>query len=89
MGTKRDMKPSLKFEIMADETYVYTPLMTLKISHTRRNSNIAYVRIIRNIKNYRYQTIADLLTDMKLQCGDGVSYRVVAITSDRNNKIGV
>lgn len=69
------ISPHLTFALSEDRILMLTPMSSYIVSNSQLNSKAGHARIRRGIINRRYESMADVLTDMKLKPGVGVAYR--------------
>ena len=72
---------TLVFALSDTRVLILTPLLSYAVTNGQRNSNGGYIKIRRGIEQGCYRSLSDLLTDMKLKPGVGVSYRQIDIRS--------
>lgn len=69
----------LAFALSDQQIIMLTPLCSYLITNDRLNSRAGHARIRRGVLNGEYKNLADVLTDMRLSPGIGVSYRNINI----------
>lgn len=69
----------LAFALSENKVIIITPLCSYILTSDRLNSKAGHERIRRGVLNNEYKSLADVLTDMRLSPGLGVSYRVFSI----------
>ena len=65
------------FAVTEEKILMVTPLTVYLITHTQLNSKAGHARIRAGVLNREYKSIGDVLTDMRLNAGVGVSYRLI------------
>ena len=65
----------LTFALSEDKILMLTPMDSYIVTKNQLNSGAGHARIRKGILNNKYKSMADVLTDMKLKPGVGVSYR--------------
>ena len=71
----------LSFALNSKETIMLTPLACYEIMNSQLNSKHAYKRVRQAIREGEYRSLCDILTDMHLKPGIGISYRQIGIRS--------
>lgn len=71
----------LAFALNDKQILLLTPLCSYLITNDRLNSRAGHERIRRGVLNGEYKSLADVLTDMRLNPGIGVGYRQIEIRS--------
>lgn len=71
----------LAFALNDRQILLLTPLCTYLVTNDRLNSRAGHERIRRGVLNGEYKSLADVLTDMRLTPGVGVSYRRINVRS--------
>lgn len=73
------ISPHLAFALSEDKILMLTPMSSYIVSKNQLNSRAGHARIRRGILNNQYKCMADVLTDMRLTPGVGVSYRQLSM----------
>ena len=73
------VSPHLAFALSRDRILMLTPTSSYIVSKNQLNSRAGHARIRRGILNNQYKCMADVLTDMRLTPGVGVSYRQLSM----------
>jgi len=63
------------FAVTEEKILMVTPLTVYLVTHTQLNSKAGHARIRAGVLNSEYKCLSDVLTDMRLNAGIGVSYR--------------
>ena len=71
----------LAFALSDQQIIMLTPLCTYLVTNDRLNSRAGHERIRRGVLNNEYKSVSDVLTDMRLNPGVGVSYRQINVRS--------
>jgi len=69
------VSPHLAFALSEDKILMLTPMSSYIVTKHQLNSKAGHARIRKGILNNKYKSMADVLTDMKLKPGVGLSYR--------------
>ena len=67
----------LAFALSDKKIIMVTPLALYLVTNSQLNSQAGHARIRRGILSREYTSLADILTDMRLTPGVGVSYRML------------
>ena len=66
---------NLVFALSDKQVVMLTPLCSYMITCNQLNSKGGHARIRRGVLNSQYKSVAEVLTDMRLTPGVGVSYK--------------
>ena len=69
----------LAFAIRENQILILTSLNCYSIARNQLNSRAGHLRVKKAIENKEYTCVSDVITDMKLTPGIGVSYRMIDI----------